>query len=310
MTGNDEDMADILEEDLQDYGVDVETSDVGFTDASDYLDSDLCIFITYTYGEGVMTDEIADFYDELKKLDLTDKYFAVMGSGDKTYGKHFCENVFDFEKAFKACHATEITKPVTIENAPDDDAIDLIDQAAKEMADKLMTKNKKEVTIGDQAQIRKLGQKLIKRHRNLWVYTIFGFVAALINTVVFMVLHSWWHNVMVISNTIAFIISNLASFYFNQKAVFINNVDHEHSTWHKLIVFFTYRVISLIPDTLIMLVGLSWLHLNALFVKIIDQVLVGIFNYLTTRSVFQKQEHTMIERAKRRIQEQKAKKKQ
>mgnify|MGYP003462614495 CR=1 FL=1 len=39
-----------------------------------------------------------------------------------------------------------------------------------------MTKNKKEVTIGDQAQIRKLGQKLIKRHRNLWVYTIFGFV--------------------------------------------------------------------------------------------------------------------------------------
>ncbi len=28
MTGNDEDMADILEEDLQDYGFDVETSDV------------------------------------------------------------------------------------------------------------------------------------------------------------------------------------------------------------------------------------------------------------------------------------------
>ena len=157
-----------------------------------------------------------------------------------------------------------------------------------------MTKNKKEVTAVDQAQIRQLGQKILKRHRNLWVYMIFGFVAALINTLVFMVLHSWWHSVMVISNTIAFIVSNLASFYFNQKAVFINNVDHDHSTWHKLIVFFTYRVISLIPDTLIMLVGLSWLHLNALLVKIIDQVLVGVFN-------------TMIERAKMRIQEQKNK---
>ncbi|MCT7814136.1 MAG: GtrA family protein, partial [Lactobacillus iners] len=32
-----------------------------------------------------------------------------------------------------------------------------------------------------------------------------------------------------------------------------------------------------------------------------------VFNYLTTRSVFQKQEHTMIERAKMRIQEQKNK---
>lgn len=167
----------------------------------------------------------------------------------------------------------------------------------------------KQVVISDEKNIRQLGQKLVKRHRNLWVYMIFGFLAALINTVVFMILHQWWHSAVVISNTVAFIISNLASFYFNQKAVFINNVDHDHSTWHKLIVFFTYRIISLLPDTLIMLVGLSWLHLNALLVKIIDQILVGIFNYLTTRSVFQKQEHTMIERAKMRIQEQKEKQK-
>lgn len=137
MTGNDEDMADILEEDLLDYGFDVDSSDVSFTDATDYLDSDLCVFITYTYGEGKMTDEIADFYDQLKTLDLTGKKFAVMGSGDKTYGEHFCENVFDFEKIFKEVGAEELTAPVTIENAPDDDAIDAIDQAAKEMADKL-----------------------------------------------------------------------------------------------------------------------------------------------------------------------------
>ncbi len=35
-----------------------------------------------------------------------------------------------------------------------------------------------------------------------------------------------------------------------------------------------------------MLVGISWLHWNAFFVKIIDQILVGIFNYLTTKSIF------------------------
>lgn len=137
MTGNNEDMAEILEEDLQDYGFDVENNDVSFADASDYLDSDLCIFVTYTYGEGKMTDEIADFYDQLKDLDLSGKYFAVMGSGDKTYGEHFCENVFDFEKLFKECGAEEITKPITIENAPEDDDLDLIDQAAEEMNDKL-----------------------------------------------------------------------------------------------------------------------------------------------------------------------------
>ncbi|CCI87364.1 Flavodoxin [Lactobacillus gigeriorum DSM 23908 = CRBIP 24.85] len=137
MTGNDEDMAEILEEDLQDLGFDTDSTEVAFADASDYLESDLCIFITYTYGEGTMTDEIADFYDQLKELDLTGKYFAVMGSGDKTYGEHFCENVFDYQSAFLACGATEITAPVTIENSPDDEAIAAIDHAAEEMADKL-----------------------------------------------------------------------------------------------------------------------------------------------------------------------------
>ena len=137
MTGNDEDMADMLYEDLEDYGFDVESNDVSFADASEYLDSDLCIMITYTYGEGTMTDELQDFYDQLKNIDLTGKKFAVMGSGDKTYGEHYCENVFDFQKAFKGCGAEEITKPVTIENSPDEEAINLIDQAAKEMNEKL-----------------------------------------------------------------------------------------------------------------------------------------------------------------------------
>ena len=48
MTGNDEDMAEILEEGLLDQGLEVDSSDVSFTDASDYLDSDLCVFNTYT----------------------------------------------------------------------------------------------------------------------------------------------------------------------------------------------------------------------------------------------------------------------
>ena len=84
-----------------------------------------------------MTDDVADFYDQLKDLDLSGKYFAVMGSGDKMYADHFCENVFDFEKMFKKIGAKEITKAVTIENAPDDAAIAKIDNAAEEMSEKL-----------------------------------------------------------------------------------------------------------------------------------------------------------------------------
>ncbi|EEQ25036.1 flavodoxin [Lactobacillus jensenii 1153] len=136
MTGNDEDMAEILEEDLQDAGFEVDSSDVSFTDASDYLNADICVFVTYTYGEGKMTDELEDFYDQLKSLDLTGKRFLVMGSGDKTYKDHYCENVFDFEKVFLACGAEEVVKPLTVENAPADDDIAKIDEIADELAEK------------------------------------------------------------------------------------------------------------------------------------------------------------------------------
>lgn len=135
MTGNDEDMAEILEENLQDAGFDVENIDVSFADASSYLDADLCVMVTYTYGEGVMTDELKDFYDQLVTLDLSGKKFAVMGSGDKTYKDHYCENVDDFEKAFIKCSAVEVAKPVKIENAVDDEDIDLIDQATEEIVE-------------------------------------------------------------------------------------------------------------------------------------------------------------------------------
>lgn len=135
MTGNDEDMAEILEENLQDAGFDVENIDVSFADASSYLDADLCVMVTYTYGEGVMTDELKDFYDQLVTLDLSGKKFAVMGSGDKTYKDHYCENVDDFEKAFIKCGAVEVAKPVKIENAFDDEDIDLIDQATEEIVE-------------------------------------------------------------------------------------------------------------------------------------------------------------------------------
>lgn len=135
MTGNDEDMAEILEENLQDAGFYVENIDVSFADASSYLDADLCVMVTYTYGEGVMTDELKDFYDQLVTLDLSGKKFAVMGSGDKTYKDHYCENVDDFEKAFIKCGAVEVAKPVKIENAVDDEDIDLIDKATEEIVE-------------------------------------------------------------------------------------------------------------------------------------------------------------------------------
>ena len=160
----------------------------------------------------------------------------------------------------------------------------------------------------DRTLLRKQGRKLLRRYRNLYVYMFFGFVAALINTIVFVVLHNNFKVVLVFANTLAFIISNLASFFFNHYAVFTHHVDRSKSIWHKLIAFFTFRIISIVPDTLIMLVGLNVLRWNTVLVKLIDQLLVGIFNYLTTKAVFQKNDHFIRERIRQYVIESKQKK--
>lgn len=38
-----------------------------------------------------------------------------------------------------------------------------------------------------------------------------------------------------------------------------------------------------------------------MIVKVIDQILVGIFNYLTTKSVFEKQEKNLKKRLEKKI---------
>ncbi|QNQ82611.1 GtrA family protein [Lactobacillus sp. PV012] len=149
-----------------------------------------------------------------------------------------------------------------------------------------MTKKHKDSSDITRAQIRQLGARLVARHRNFYAYTFFGFLAALINIVSFILFHSWWKIPLIYANTLSFIVSNLVSFVFNKHGVFVENVDTRHGTIYQLGLFFLYRILSLIPDNLIMLVGLSWLHWNTLFVKTIDQILVGIFNYLTTKSIF------------------------
>ena len=70
-----------------------------------------------------------------------------------------------------------------------------------------------------QEQLRELGSKLVTRHRNFYVYVIFGFLAAIINIACFLLLHNIWKMPVIYANTIAFIISNLASFSFNKHGV-------------------------------------------------------------------------------------------
>ena len=73
MTGNTEEIADIVAKKLEELGHTVDVDECTTVDAADFEDADICIVATYTYGDGELPDEIVDFYEDLADLDLSGK---------------------------------------------------------------------------------------------------------------------------------------------------------------------------------------------------------------------------------------------
>lgn len=136
MTGNTEEIADIVAETLENLGIEVEINECTQVDASEFEEADLCIVATYTYGDGDLPDEIMDFYDDLLELDLTGKIFGVCGSGD-TFYDYFCKSVDDFETAFTKTGATKGATSVKVDLAAEEEDIEKLEAFAKELAAKV-----------------------------------------------------------------------------------------------------------------------------------------------------------------------------
>ncbi|WP_203623401.1 flavodoxin [Lacticaseibacillus sp. 866-1] len=130
LTGNNEEIAGIVADDLEQYGYTVDTTEVSQAMAEDFQNADICVVVTYTYsdgGEGVLPDEALDFYDDLKETSLKGKVYGCCGSGDKFYDD-FATSVDDFDKAFAESGATKGADNVKIDLAADEEDIERLDK--------------------------------------------------------------------------------------------------------------------------------------------------------------------------------------
>ncbi|USG08444.1 flavodoxin [Latilactobacillus sakei] len=136
MTGNNEEIADIVEEALENLDVSVETSEISQADPSDFEDTDICIVCSYTYGDdGDLPDEAVDFYEDLKEMDLTGKIYGVCGSGDTFYDE-FCKVVDDFAGVFEQTGATKGSDVVKVDLAPEVEDIEHLEKFVAEIVAK------------------------------------------------------------------------------------------------------------------------------------------------------------------------------
>jgi flavodoxin short chain len=135
ITGNNEDVADIVTEGLENLGVNVIESEISQTDAEDFTNADICVVCAYTYNEGHLPEEGLDFFDDLADLNLTDKVFGVAGSGDEFYGEFYNTSVDEFINQFNKTNATQGAEGVKINLEPDEDDIKKLDKFAQQLVD-------------------------------------------------------------------------------------------------------------------------------------------------------------------------------
>ncbi len=135
LTGNTEEIAHLLAKRMEEEGVVVEVKECSFAQPEEFTDVDICIVATYTYGsDGELPDEIYDFYEDLKEVDLSGKVYGCLGSGEAFYG-NFCKSADDFDERFQLTKAIRGAEVVKIEeNAKDEDML-RIDQFARQIVE-------------------------------------------------------------------------------------------------------------------------------------------------------------------------------
>ena len=102
ITGNNEDVADMVTGALEDLGVDVEMTEMTMADVADFDDVDLCVVCPYTF-----------------------------------YGDDYCKAVDEFGAAFEQAGATKGSENVHINLAPDAEDEERLASFAKDLVAKL-----------------------------------------------------------------------------------------------------------------------------------------------------------------------------
>lgn len=129
MTGNTEEIAKIISDQVEKLALDVKTFHIEFDDimALDLKDYDAILFGTYTWGDGDLPFEVEDFYDDLADEDLTGKVVGLFGSCDSYYPSYGAA-IETMAQQFKAVGADVVEPLLKIELAPGPEDTERIQQ--------------------------------------------------------------------------------------------------------------------------------------------------------------------------------------
>ena len=125
-----------------------------------------------------------------------------------------------------------------------------------------------------------------KKHRELVVYLICGFLTFVVSMVVYAILSEAFKINVLVENIITWIIAVYFAFSVNRKFVFKSNGNFTS----ELIQFYLGRVVTLVVEQAMLYVFIIRLMFNNMTIKSIAQVVIIILNYIISKFIVFKKE--------------------
>lgn len=121
-----------------------------------------------------------------------------------------------------------------------------------------------------------------KAHQTFIIYVFWGGVATLVNIATFLLwLKMGWHYQT--GNILAWFLAVLVTYLSNKFLVFKTKYQGIMQISRELLSFLFVRLFALGLDMVIIWLGIKVLHYNSFLVKVFDNVVVGVANYLVSR---------------------------
>ena len=127
--------------------------------------------------------------------------------------------------------------------------------------------------------------------RSFLIYTVFGFMATLINMISYEILYANLHIINVISVALSWFLAVTFAFFTNKYIVFREKGKKaKRSFLSELSYFYLCRILSGILDVIIMFIAVDLLDLNHTIWKFVSNLAVGICNFLAGKLFIFKKE--------------------
>lgn len=126
-------------------------------------------------------------------------------------------------------------------------------------------------------------RELIAKHYDILAYLFFGGLTTVVNYLVYLPCHNWWHISASISNIIAWVFAVAFAFLTNKPWVFKSHDWSAKTVFPELAKFVGCRLGSGVLETAILWLTVDMLLLNGNWMKLITSVIVVVANYFGSK---------------------------